>query len=576
MGQTTAKGKRKVKTLQSIQTKIILFVTSVAIATTIINLFISIPLVKSELSQVIKNYMNDLAETAGENIDREVEIFGAEKILTADGLSDLVGDIEIEDIDSSYCYVVATDSMMLYHPSAEKINQPVENDAVKQLLGEIAKGNRPETDVITYTFKGVKKYASYYIGEKMDYILIVTADENEALASINSVVYKSIIGLLAALVVCGFVSSLISGRLSKPIVRITDTIEKLSDLDLTNDSTLSAFGKRKDETGAIAQTAIILQQRLTESIRHIKEQGQKIYSVSDDMKISAEEVGNSIEQVDRAVSDIADGATSQAQETQIATENIIVMGDMITDTNNEIEELRTNAREMRAAGEKAIEILGSLSDINQQTKEAIQAIYNQTTHTNSSVVDIKKATDMITEIAEETNLLSLNASIEAARAGEAGRGFAVVASQIQLLAEQSNASAHQINDTINSLIAEFDVTMKTMESVRQIIELQDEDVKQTEKTFSNVKDGITKSIDSIRSVAAKTAKLDEAKIRVVDVVQNLSSIAEENAASAEETAATTSEVNSIMAAMIENVGELHQIANELEESINQFRLENGE
>ena len=227
---------------------------------------------------------------------------------------------------------------------------------------------------------------------------------------------------------------------------------------------------------------------------------------------------------------------------------------------------------MHAAGDKALEILNRLSSVNQKVREVIQVIYTQTTHTSNSVVEIKKATDIITNIAEETNMLSLNASIEAARAGEAGRGFAVVASQIQQLADQSNFFAKQINYTINSLIAEFEETMKTMESVKGIITKQNEDVMQTEQAFSNVKAGIAKSIESIRSIAAKTEKLDEARINVVDVVQGLTSIAEENAAGTEETEATMSEVNSIMVTMSDTVKQLNQIANELEESIDMFQL----
>lgn len=561
-----------VSTVSSIKTKILLLVMGVIFITAIINLLISVPLIKTEISTLIKNYMNGLAASAGENLAREVELLGTEEVLKPEKLSGLVGSIKVKDMDSSYCYVVSADSMMLYHPTAEKINQPVENDAVKHLLGEMAKGSRPETDVITYVFNGVNKYASYYISENMDYILILTADEDEALKPVNTVILKSVIGLICILVVCGFVSIIISGRLSKPIIGITKDIKKLSDLDLTNHDTLSKYAERKDETGAIAKTAIVLREKLTGSMTHIKAQSHELYGASDAMHTAAEEVGRSISQVSRAVGEIANGAASQAQETQTATENIIVMGNMITDTNNKIEELMTNAGEMHAAGDKALEILNRLSSVNQKVREVIQVIYTQTTHTSNSVVEIKKATDIITNIAEETNMLSLNASIEAARAGEAGRGFAVVASQIQQLAEQSNTSANQINNTINSLIAEFEETMKTMESVKGIITKQNEDVMQTEQAFSNVKAGIAKSIESIRSIAAKTEKLDEARINVVDVVQGLTSIAEENAAGTEETEATMSEVNSIMVTMSDTVKQLNQIANELEESIDMFQL----
>lgn len=564
---------KKVSQLQSIKTKILLLVIAAIFAVTALLLWTVIPLVKSNVTTLVKNYMSDLALISGETIDREKEIAGADVILTAEELGRIVGDISVEGMESSYCYVVAADSTMLYHPTAEKIGQPVENDAVKHLLAEIAGGSRPETDVITYEFKGVNKYAAFYIGQNRDYILIVTADEDEAFEVSDNIMYRSTMSALIALLVCSIIAVIFAVRMSGPIAKITGSINKLSELDFTNDTNLSAFAGRRDETGAMARAALTLREKLVNVMGRLKGQSEELYAASDAMHDSAGEISRSVEQVEKAVTEIADGATSQAQETQTATENVIVMGDMIAETNNEVEVLRTNARAMRSAGEKATEILTELNDINQQTKDAIQVIYDQTNRTNSSVVEIKKATDIISDIAEETNLLSLNASIEAARAGEAGRGFAVVASQIQQLADQSNASASQIAATITSLITEFEATMKIMEDVRKVIAKQDEDVAHTESAFKDVQEGISKSIDSIRLIAAKTEKLDTARVKVVDVVQNLTAIAQENAASTEETSATVAEVGSIMMNVADNAKQLHEIANALDEDVKQFRFE---
>lgn len=563
---------KKVSQLRSIKVKILLLVIAAIFAVTLLVLWTVIPLVKSNIEGIVKNYMSDLAMISGETIDRETEIAGADVILTPEELGKIAGDVSVEDMESSYCYVVAADGTMLYHPTAEKIGQPVENDAVKQLLTELAGGSRPETDVITYEFKGVNKYVAFYIGQNMDYILIVTADEDEAFEVANNIMYRSTMSSLIALVVCSVVAMIFAFRMSRPISKITGSISKLAELDFTDDTNLSAFTKRGDETGAMARAALTLKERLVDVIGRMKTQSEELYAASDAMHDSAGEISRSVEQVEKAVTEIADGATSQAQETQTATENVIVMGDMIAETNNEVEVLRTNAREMRSAGEKATEILTELNDINQQTKNAIQVIYDQTNRTNSSVVEIKKATDIISDIAEETNLLSLNASIEAARAGEAGRGFAVVASQIQQLADQSNASASQIAATITSLITEFEATTKTMEDVRKVIAKQDEDVAHTESAFKDVQEGISKSIDSIRLIASKTEKLDEARVKVVDVVQNLTAIAQENAASTEETSATVAEVGSIMTNVADNAKQLHQIANALDDDVKQFRF----
>ncbi len=152
-------------------------------------------------------------------------------------------------------------------------------------------------------------------------------------------------------------------------------------------------------------------------------------------------------------------------------------------------------------------------------------IYEQTNTTNESAMKIREATTLITSIAEETNLLSLNASIEAARAGDQGRGFAVVASQIQKLAEQSNESARQIENIIDSLIEDSQKSVATMEDVKKIMESQSESVGRTNERFTQVRNGITQSLDGVNQIADKTKRLDEARVNVVDVVQNLTAIA---------------------------------------------------
>lgn len=565
--------KKRASVLNSIKTKIVLVVVLAVLATTALCMWTVIPLVNASQTELIQNYMKDLADITGKALDREIEAVGFEAVMTTDELNYAVGDISVEGMESSYAYVVNADGIMLYHPTTEKIGQPVENDAVKQLLGEVSKGNRPETSVITYEFKGVIKYASYYIGKNMEYIVIITADEDEALAGNTRIMTNSIYSSVFILILCSIIGLIIAIRIVKPIERITAIIAQLADLNFSENKWQAYVNKRKDETGIMGRAIDTLRKELTNVTKKITDYSGNLYDASNTMSSSAQEASLSVEQVEKAISEIAQGATSQAQETQTATENVILMGNMIEDTTTEVESLRVNARAMRDAGNKAIDILEDLNQINQQTKDAIQVIYEQTNTTNVSAMKIKEATDMISDIAEETNLLSLNASIEAARAGEQGKGFAVVAAQIQKLAEQSNESARQIDEIINSLIADSEKSVETMEDVKVVIEKQNENVINTENAFRDVKDGIDKSIEGIRTIATRTEKLDEARIKVVDVVQNLTAIAEENAASTEETSASAAEVGSIVESIAENAKQLNVIANELEESIKIFVME---
>lgn len=248
------------------------------------------------------------------------------------------------------------------------------------------------------------------------------------------------------------------------------------------------------------------------------------------------------------------------------------MGNMVEETAEEVERLLRNAEQMLAAGQSAADTLQELEQINQKTKKSIDVIYEQTNTTNQSAVKIREATSLITAIAEETNLLSLNASIEAARAGDQGRGFAVVAAQIQKLAEQSNESAMKIEEIINLLIHDSDKAVETMDEVKKIMGEQSAHVEQTDRIFKDVISGIRQSSDGINKISDMTSRLDKARSEVVDTVQNLTAIAEENAASTQETSASTTEVSNAIGAIAEQSEKVADISEEIHRSMGYFRV----
>ncbi|HKM20982.1 MAG TPA: methyl-accepting chemotaxis protein, partial [Lachnospiraceae bacterium] len=329
---------------------------------------------------------------------------------------------------------------------------------------------------------------------------------------------------------------------------------------------------RKDEVGDIARYIDKLRNELTVIISNIKRQSDTLHGTSTHLSGNSTQAFEAVGQVERAISEIADGASSQADETQNATENVIYMGNLVEETSAQVEELYNNASDMQKSSDEATSTLNELNIINQRARAAIDVIYEQTNTTNESALKIREATNLITAIADETNLLSLNASIEAARAGEQGRGFAVVAAQIQKLAEQSNESARQIEQIITSLIQDSTKAVETMDEVREIMENQSENVEKTEQMFAMVKSGIDHSIQGVNLIAEKTKSLDEARVNVVDVVQNLTAIAEENAAGTQETSASTVEFGNMMGDIQSSSGKLSSIASDLDESMKIFKL----
>lgn len=539
----------------------------------VLNLWTVIPKSSSNISELTSNYMLDVAMVAGEGIDNQIRMSSYDSVMSGGNLSRIVGNVEIKGVKDSYTYIVDGDGTMLYHPTADKIGKPVENSVVKGVISKLKSENRPQPEVVQYNFNGETKYAGIYVGKSKDFILVVNANKKQALSGTTSIATSTVKGSIFAMVLCLIAAIFVTRKIVAPIISATDTVEKLGNLDFSGDvSSDKKMLNRKDEVGVMLRSITELKNIIVKVMAEIRAYSESLGEAAEALKNSANESSTAAGQVETAITGIADGASSQAQETQSATENVIVMGKMIEQASTEVEQLGDNAADMHKASENAMSILAELEKINQKTMEAIHIIGEQTQKTNESAAKIKVATDMISEIAEETTLLSLNASIEAARAGEQGRGFAVVANQIQKLAEQSADATTQITEVISELVNDAQESVQTMDEVKEVMNQQSENVSQTEKAFKNVEKGIAESIESVEKITDKTRKLDEARAGVVDVVQSLSAIAEENAASAEETSASASEVGSIMEDVSQNANMLDEIAVKLNENVKRFKI----
>lgn len=556
----------------SINAKITGIVLVAILLTASLNVLMVNDRIGESYSQLIENYIADVTYSYGNVVRENVEMWG-EEAFTSEDLIGHLSEISIQNLESSYAYLVSVDGTMLYHPTAEKIGQPVENSVVKGIVADLAAGIPHDTEVVEYEYKGATKYAGTFVNQEDGFILVVTADKAEMFSEVynmrRALIITDIIALVLSLLLVGI---LVKKFVVTPVKRLTNIIGKIGKLDFTENEESKELSKHNDEIGSMSKSVEDLREELNEIIRKIKSECSNLYTAADNLNRDSDETSTTVGQIETAVQEIAMGATSQASETQNATENVILIGNMVEETNEEVTELRASADEIRQADEKATDILKRLNEINVKARQSIDVISEQTNTTNVSATKIREATTLITSIAEETNLLSLNASIEAARAGEQGRGFAVVASQIQKLAEQSNESARQIESIIDELIADSEKAVATMEEVTEIMEAQSNHVKQTEESFHNVEEGLDKSIRGIDNIAKRTMQMDEARSNVVDVVQNLTAIAEENAASTQQTSASVTEMSNIVQNIAQATSELHQIAGSMEEEMKKFRV----
>lgn len=578
---TGSKAGLGISTLSSIRARIIFMAMGaiVIVGITLIAIFTSMS--GEQFKDMVTSYMNDMADSYGKTMNILVSDLAEEgKEPDTAFWEEMVGGVNIMDLDGSYAYIVDKNGTMCYHPTASKIGSPVENEAVNGAVAQIQAGNIPEGTVsVKYEYNGEKKYAAYSVTDDGSYIFVITADEDAAMKSSggemkssDEIFWTCIFWGCITMLICMTGTFFCCNIIVQPLRRIAEMTMKFAGLDFREDLSQKKLSERKDEIGAISRAVDILRRELVSVIGKIEAHSDTVMQTSHRLDTDAETISNAVKQVDLAVQDMADGAMAQADETQKATENIVLMGSMIEESSVEMEELNKTAESMYSSSEVAAKTLDVMDEVNRKAQSAIGLIYDQTNTTNESAVKIKAATTLITSIAEETNLLSLNAAIEAARAGEQGRGFAVVAEQIQKLAEESNESAKQIGQIIELLMNDSEKAVQTMGEVKQIMEDQNENVGMTRERFAEMHSGIDKTIEGIRIIAEKMEKIDNTRVNVVDIVQNLTSIAQENAAGTEETSASVTEVGEHMFRIARNAGELRTIADGLQEEMGVFCL----
>lgn len=558
-----------IRFLSSIRFKILLLVVVAVALTAFATLAVIVPNVQNTIREQMGNYMYDVVTSNGAVLEDIEENNEYDNYIILSKTFSMVG---LQGVKSSQAYVVDKDGTYKYHPDTEQAGTPVKTKAIQELVQDLQMGKRSDTAVIHAKENGKTKYLAYYVTKKVPAILVISAEEEEIMQPITKVLYLSIIVFVAVVVILGIAASILANLMARPIKKVSDVVGRMADMDFTDDGNMVKIQKRSDETGHMGRAVASLQAGMRKMVSEIQEQSRQLFQASERLDQDASSTTRTADQVGRAVGDIATGASSQAEETQSATEHVVSMGNMIQETNLVAEKLEDNSKQMQDSSGQAMEIMRELMEVNEQTRASIEEIAEQTNITNASAQKIKEATSIITAIAEETNLLALNASIEAARAGEQGRGFAVVALQIQKLAEQSNDSATQIDAITGELIHDSMTAVETMQEVRDVMERQSDKMVKTNDVFQEVNVGVENALKGVVHITDRTEALDESRSRVIDVVQSLSAIAQQNAAGSEETSASVTEMGDTLKNISENATQLKDIAYQLDQSIRSIKI----
>lgn len=386
----------------------------------------------------------------------------------------------------------------------------------------------------------------------------------------------TIIAILCGIGVGGFVICLLitmffSNSIARRIEKAAERIKVLADGDLSGE-TEELSGKGKDELVMMNWAVNRLHGELKEIVTAISEQADKLNDSNVQFNTRFTNIAANVGNVNSAVEEIALGSTSQAQETTSASEQVANMAEVIDQNANSVKSLEHAVEKMNQLANEAKNIVTELVAINDKTLSNIDVVTVQTDATNSSAGKIGEAVQMIQSIAQQTNLLSLNASIEAARAGEAGKGFAVVAEEIRSLSEESANSASQIEAIVQELLNNSNESVKKMNEVNQDAQIQKEKLNDTKTAF----EGLKSEVDSV-SVASKeiyrqTERLEQQKNAINGVVEQLAAISEENAASTQETSASMHALSDNIDDCRQETTELSNLSKDLKEHTSRFKL----
>ena len=397
-------------------------------------------------------------------------------------------------------------------------------------------------------------------------MIFVGTNLKEKEAVVKRILSSICSSVIVVMLICIAVGIRLAGSMSRNIKTSIQMVGRLAEgnLDVWVDDKLL---KKKDEIGELSRVTITLRDTMRSTIKEITDNAKALLEASQLLGTAADNTNGTMNDVRTAVSQVVDNSQLQAENSQSTSEQMKIMGDNITETSNEAELLSGNAASMQSSSEKASKTLLSLRQINEDVKKIIGEVQEQTNRTNESVKKIQAATTFINSIAEDTGLLSLNASIEAARAGDSGRGFAVVAEQIKNLSEQSNESSKEIEVTAEVLRADSEKAVQAMQQMQEIIASQSESMQETQQVVAEVIEEIASSMKSIAQIKESSGRLEGARNEVLQAVEHLSEISAENLDSTKSTYEQTEIVADTFKQVYNSADELKTIADKLVKSM---------
>lgn len=547
-------------------TKIIAMVILAIVISNVICMVFILESSKKQITDSTKHTMVDVINTTSKIVENEISNADAED-LDYDEYAKSLSDVKLEGIDSSYVYVVKNDGTMLYHPTKEKVGQPVENAVIKEVVQQLQDGKKPETAVVEYVFNGTTKYSAYTILNNEN-ILVLTADESEALAGITTVTGIAI-GICTVVMLLTIIITFILGRrLMQPLVKVSTIIEEIANGNINAD-----FGMVKetnDEIGLIIEKMKELTQSLGNIVGRIRNSSDTMSANSYELNDTSSQTLAANNEISKAVEDVAEGSTGMAASISNINENLLEMSNETKDINESVNEIRNQTTAVQDSSKIMNDKIKSMQDSSRKMDDGISAISKRIETVNTTVDKVSNIVSVIEEISSETNLLSLNASIEAARAGDAGKGFAVVAQEIRVLSDNTNTELENIKQIISSLVEECRYCVQASGTIVEDNAKQKEEIKAVLDEFGSLDEQIQKTAEKADEIEELVTAMIELNDDITKSSNSLTDVSAANAAATEEMNANIEELNAMMHGVSEMAGHMNNESDGLKEALSFF------
>lgn len=557
----------KTKKRGTFATKIIVMVILAVIVSNVICMVFILESSKKQITDSVKHTMVDVINTTSKITENEISNSGVDD-LDYDGYANNLSDVKLEGIDSAYMYVVQKDGTMLYHPTKEKVGQPVENAVIKGVVKQLQDGKKPGTTVVEYDFNGTTKYSAYTILNNEN-ILVLTADESEALAGITTVTGVAV-GIIAIVVLIAIIISFIMGRrLMRPLVKVSTIIEDVANGNIEAD--FSVVKESNDEIGLIIEKMKELTQSLGSIVGKIRNSSDTMSSNSYELNDTSSQTLAANNEISKAVEDVAEGSTGMAASISKINENLLEMSNETKDINASVDEIKNQTVAVQDSSKIMNDKIKSMQDSSHKMDEGISAISKRIETVNTTVDKVSNIVSVIEEISSETNLLSLNASIEAARAGDAGKGFAVVAQEIRVLSDNTNTELENIKQIISSLVEECRYCVQASGTIVEDNAKQKEEIKAVLDEFGSLDEQIQKTAEKADEIEELVTAMIELNDDITKSSNSLTDVSAANAAATEEMNANIEELNAMMHGVSEMAGHMNDESDGLKEALSFFR-----